>query len=256
MNVVFIGAGNLATRLSLEMHKVGMSIRQVYSHTRQSAETLASRFGCEWTTAPEEIVADGDVYVFSLKDAVLPEILSKVTPNNALWVHTAGSVPMNIFEGHALRYGVLYPLQTFSKVREIDFNAIPLFIEANTPEDIKFLQNIATALSQKVQVLSSEKRKVLHLAAVFACNFTNHMYALAAGLMEEQSLPFDYLLPLIDETAAKAHAMPPQQAQTGPAIRYDLNVIQKHIDMLSSDRLKELYEMISKSIHKEAIKDE
>lgn len=249
MNVVFVGAGNLATRLSLEMHKVGMHIRQIYSHTRQSAESLASRLGCDWTICPEEIAAEGDLYVFSLKDNALSEVLSRITPNNALWVHTAGSVPMSLLEKYAKRCGVLYPLQTFSKTREVCFDNIPFFIEANNPDDLKFLQRIATALSQKVQVLSSEKRKVLHLAAVFACNFTNHMYALAAGLLEEQSLPFDYLLPLIDETAAKVHEMSPRQAQTGPAMRYDGNVIRKHIDMLSSDDGKALYEMISKSIH-------
>lgn len=249
MNVVFVGAGNLATRLSLEMHKAGIHIRQVYSHTRQSAESLASRLGCDWTVCPKEIVKDGDLYVFSLKDNVLPEILSRIAPNNALWVHTAGSVPMDMLEKYAKRCGVLYPLQTFSKTREVCFDNIPFFIEANNPDDLKFLHNIASTLSHRVQVLSSEKRKMLHLAAVFACNFTNHMYALAADLLEEQSLPFDYLLPLIDETAAKVHEMPPRQAQTGPAIRYDENVIRKHIDLLSADDRKTLYEMISKSIH-------
>jgi predicted short-subunit dehydrogenase-like oxidoreductase (DUF2520 family) len=120
-------------------------------------------------------------------------------------VHTAGSMPISVFEGLTARYGVVYPLQTFSKSREVDFKKIPFFLEANSSEDEKVLGEVARALSSDVRFLSSEKRKNLHLAAVFACNFTNHMYALAEKILEEQQIPGEVLLPLIDETAAKGY---------------------------------------------------
>lgn len=252
MRVVFVGAGNLATRLSLEMRKSGMSIGQVYSHTSEHAKILADELGCGWTVIPEEIVEDADLYVFSLKDAVLQDVIARVKPNNGLWVHTAGSMPISVFEGLTARYGVVYPLQTFSKSREVDFKKIPFFLEANSSEDEKVLGEVARALSCDVRFLSSEKRKNLHLAAVFACNFTNHMYALAEKILEEQQIPGEVLLPLIDETAAKVHVMSPAQAQTGPAIRYDENVINKHMAMLKDPDMRNLYELISRSIHKEA----
>lgn len=252
MRVVFVGAGNLATRLSLEMRKSGMSIGQVYSHTSEHAKILADELGCGWTVVPEDIVEDADLYVFSLKDAVLQDVIARVKPNNGLWVHTAGCMPISVFEGLTARYGVVYPLQTFSKSREVDFKKIPFFLEANSSEDEKVLGEVARALSSDVRFLSSEKRKNLHLAAVFACNFTNHMYALAEKILEEQQIPGEVLLPLIDETAAKVHVMSPARAQTGPAIRYDENVINKHMAMLKDPDMRNLYELISRSIHKEA----
>jgi predicted short-subunit dehydrogenase-like oxidoreductase (DUF2520 family) len=169
-----------------------------------------------------------------------------------LWVHTAGSVPIDVFQNsRAKRYGVLYPLQTFSINRKISFDHIPLFIEANQAEDEQLLEKIALSLSDKVIRLSSEKRKHLHLAAVFACNFTNHLYASAAKILEEQNLPWEVLLPLIEETAAKVKALHPKEAQTGPAVRYDTNIINKHLEMLKNDPDKqELYRLLSQSIHR------
>ena len=248
MKIVFIGAGNLATRLSLAMQRVGMQIGQVYSHTEASARQLATRLGCPWTNDLSALQEDGDLYVFSLKDTVLSDVISKVKPNNGMWVHTAGSMPMSVFEGYAQRFGVLYPLQTFSKGRNVNFDVIPIFLEANTDKNADYLKNIASALSENVRFMSSEKRRSLHLAAVFACNFTNHIYK----LLENESIPADVLLPLIDETVSKIHSMPPAAAQTGPAIRYDENVINKHLAMLDDPDMQAIYRLLSQSIHKEA----
>ena len=168
----------------------------------------------------------------------------------ALMVHTAGSIPMNVWEGHVWHYGVFYPMQTFSKQREVDFKEIPFFIEASSTEDAAFLKAIASTLSNRVYDADSEQRKSLHLAAVFTCNFTNHMYALAAELLKKYNLPFDVMLPLIDETARKVHELEPKAAQTGPAIRYDENVIGNHLRMLADDPgMQQLYELLSRSIH-------
>ena len=252
MKIVFIGAGNLATRLSLAMQRVGMQIGQVYSHTEASARQLATRLGCPWTNDFSALQEDGDLYVFSLKDTVLSDVISKVKPNNGMWVHTAGSMPMSVFEGYAQRFGVLYPLQTFSKGRNVNFDVIPIFLEANTDKNADYLKNIASALSENVRFMSSEKRRSLHLAAVFACNFTNHIYTLSYKLLENESIPADVLLPLIDETVSKIHSMPPAAAQTGPAIRYDENVINKHLAMLDDPDMQAIYRLLSQSIHKEA----
>jgi len=254
MKIVFIGAGNLATRLSLAMQRVGMQIGQVYSHTEASARQLATRLGCPWTNDFSALQEDGDLYVFSLKDTVLSDVISKVKPNNGMWVHTAGSMPMSVFEGYAQRFGVLYPLQTFSKGRNVNFDVIPIFLEANTDKNADYLKNIASALSENVRFMSSEKRRSLHLAAVFACNFTNHIYTLSYKLLENESIPADVLLPLIDETVSKIHSMPPAAAQTGPAIRYDENVINKHLAMLDDPDMQAIYRLLSQSIHKEAQK--
>ena len=252
MKIVFIGAGNLATRLSLAMQRVGMQIGQVYSHTEASARQLATRLGCPWTNDFSALQEDGDLYVFSLKDTVLSDVISKVKPNNGMWVHTAGSMPMSVFEGYAQRFGVLYPLQTFSKGRNVNFDVIPIFLEANTDKNADYLKNIASALSENVRFMSSEKRRSLHLAAVFACNFTNHIYTLSYKLLENESIPADVLLPLIDETVSKIHSMPPAAAQTGPAIRYDENVSNKHLAMLDDPDMQAIYRLLSQSIHKEA----
>ena len=169
-----------------------------------------------------------------------------------MWIHTAGSMPMSVFEGYAGRFGVLYPLQTCSKGRNVNFEVIPFFIEANTEKDADYLKNITSALSENVRFMSSEKRRSLHLAAVFACNFTNHIYTLSYKLLENESIPAEVLLPLIDETVAKIHSMSPAAAQTGPAIRYDENVINKHLAMLDDPDMKAIYQLLSQSIHKEA----
>lgn len=252
MKVVFIGSGNLATRLSLEMQRVGMSVVQVYSRTMENAELLAEKLGCSWSTSLDSINPDADLYVFSLKDAILPDVITHMKPNKGLWVHTAGSMSMQIFEGYIERYGVIYPLQTFSKEREVNFDVIPFFLEANTENDLDLLKKIASALSENVQCLSSDDRKNLHLAAVFACNFANHMYTLAENLLEEKGIAFDVLLPLIDETAAKIHEISPRKAQTGPAVRYDENVINRHLGMLSDSGMYAVYQLVSQNIHKEA----
>lgn len=254
MKVVFIGAGNLATCLSLEMLRCGFDILQVYSRTEESASILARKLGCQWTKSAKKILPDADVYVFSVKDDALPKVIKAMKPNNGLWIHTSGSTPIDVFKGFAENYGVLYPLQTFSKMREMDFSQIPIFIEANSISSAKQLEQIAAALSENVRFLPSAKRKYLHLAAVFACNFTNHVYSIAERILDEHEMPVDVLLPLIDETAYKVHQMPPIVAQTGPAIRYDKKIINYQLSLLEDSDLKTIYKTMSKSIHKEAEK--
>lgn len=251
-SIVFIGAGNLATNLAKALYHKGFRIVQIYSRTKESAGALASKVEAGYTTDLGEISKQAQVYIVSLKDDALVELLPQIaeSKSKALLVHTAGSIPMNVWEGYAERYGVFYPMQTFSKQREVDFREVPFFIEAETPKDAELLKAIAGTLSGKVYEATSEQRKSLHLAAVFVCNFTNHLYALAADLLNKYNLPFDVILPLINETARKVYELTPHDAQTGPAVRYDTNVMNNHLSMLADNpALQEIYKLISKSIH-------
>lgn len=250
MKVVFIGAGRLATHLAIELSKLSFNILQVYSRTDLSAIELAQKVNAKATTNIKEIESNADIYIFSVKDSALAGLLTQIPPNNGLWIHTAGSIPINIFEKYNDRYGVLYPFQTFSKDRYLDFKTIPIFIEANNKKDLSILTTITNQISNKVYPLSSEKRQYIHLTGVFACNFVNHMYSISQDILKKEGIPFDITLPLIDETAAKVHSLSPKEAQTGPAIRYDENVINKHIQLIEDTDLKEIYALISKNIYK------
>ena len=251
MKIVLIGAGNLATHLGKALHAAGHDMVQVFSRTMQSAETLASLLDAELLTDMAQVRDDADVYIFSVKDSALEQLISQLCGGEKkVFLHTAGSMPMSVFRGKALHYGVLYPMQTFSKQREVDFSIIPCFIEANDEFALKQIEGLAGQISHRVYQLSSEDRKYLHLSAVFACNFANHCYAASQELLQQHGVPFDVMLPLIDETAAKVHGMTPKEAQTGPAVRYDENVIGKQIQLLENQPyFQKIYDCMSKSIH-------
>lgn len=252
MKIAIIGSGNVATQMGLALKKAGQHVVQVYSRTMTGAERLATLLECAATTEVGSIVTDADAYIFSVKDDALPMLAEAVCARNAagVYLHTAGSVGMNVFEGRAEHYGVLYPMQTFSKERMVDFREIPCFTECNDDKACEVITSLAESIAQRVVPLSSERRKSLHLAAVFACNFTNHCYALAEKVLAENGLDFDLYLPLIDETARKVHEMSPVKAQTGPAVRYDETVINRHLAMLQDEHTKEIYRMMSESIHR------
>ena len=255
VSVAVIGAGNVATHLSVAMKEAGMCIRQVFNRNGCNAKLLADKLGCGYTTNVRDITPDADVYVFALKDDALRGVIEEVAGNKGIWLHTAGSVPAEIFSGQAERYGVIYPMQTLSKLRKVDFSEVPLFVEGNTSECEDEICRIAEMLSGNVRRMGSEKRKHLHLAAVFACNFSNHMYALAAQVLERQGIERSVLQPLIDETANKLHHMNAECAQTGPAVRYDRSVIERHVAMLDDDRMKDIYKIMSESIHNLIVND-
>jgi predicted short-subunit dehydrogenase-like oxidoreductase (DUF2520 family) len=248
--IVLLGAGNVATQMGIALQERGFPIVQVYSRTLTAAETLGKKLQAAYTDNLKAIFLDAAIYIFAVKDSALPEIIKELPPASGFWIHTSGSIPLDVFSDYSDRRGALYPLQTFSKNRNISFRNIPLLIEANRPEDEDLLEAIAFTLSNRVIRLSSEKRKYIHLAAVFTCNFTNHLYALGAKILEEQTLEWDLLLPLIQETASKAMSMHPRSAQTGPAVRYDENIMNKHLEMLKEKPyLQELYRLLSNGIY-------
>lgn len=251
-SIVLIGAGNVATHLGKAFHEAGCRIRMVYSRTKESARILAESIGCPYTTDITSIDNEADIYIVSLKDSVLDHILPELVKCNskALFVHTAGSVSIDIWKGLTHRYGVLYPMQTFSKQRDINFDNVHFFIEANTEEDTELIIKTASLISRHIFKASSEQRKYLHISAVFACNFANHMYSICEHLLTSHGLPFSAMLPLIDETAEKVHHLSPVSAQTGPAQRDDHNIMNNHLSLLKDEpEIAELYLRISENIH-------
>lgn len=249
MRIVLIGAGNVATHVGSRLKSSGVELIQLYSHSIQSAQALGSLLEIPFTNTLKKVVTDADVYIYMLKDSVLQEVSTQIDARNALHIHTAGAVSIDIFKGKKKNYGVLYPLQTFSKTKAVNFDEIPLFMEANNEFSLNILEKVAYSLSSNVYILSSEKRKYLHLSAVFSCNFTNYMYLLAGKLVNKAGLDYNILLPLIEETARKLKSLTPYEAQTGPAVRDDKNVIYSHLELLKNDeKLSEIYKLLSESI--------
>lgn len=248
---VFIGAGNLATRLSLILKENGFSVVQVYSRTEESARVLGQKLNTNYSTEVEEIVSDADIYFVALKDSAFEKVLPQIDFQNRLVVHCSGSMPLSCLEKYSKNIGVFYPLQTFSRHRKVEFSEIPVFIEASSLENEKNLIQIAEKISSQVSVLNSEKRLRLHISAVFACNFVNYFYTVAGEVLNSKEIPFEVLYPLIAETARKAQEMDPEQAQTGPAVRFDQNVISKHLEALEAfPEFQNLYRLVSESIFK------
>ena len=248
MNIVMIGSGNVATHFSPALKNAGHTIIQVFSRSESSASILSAKLNCPYTTDLQNIATNVDLYIFAVKDDALQDVIRRIPRNSGIWIHTAGSIPMNIFDGYSERYGVIYPLQTLSGNRIIDFRKIPLFIEANNVDTEIVIKKVATSVSTVVNVIDSEKRKYLHLAAVFACNFTNYLYAVAAKIIDKQGIDWHVLQPLIDETAAKLYALTPVEAQTGPAVRNDRKTMERHLEIIDDEEIKRLYKVISKNI--------
>ncbi len=252
MKIVMLGAGNLATNLGLALKKQGHEILQVYSRTYDAAEQLARQTVSEATTRLNRIVRGADLYILSVSDDAMEEVLWHFPFRDAFLVHTAGSVPMDILKGYVDHCGVVYPLQTFSKERTVDFQGIPLCLEASSPEKQNLLEKMAYSLSGNVHHVNSYQRQYLHVAAVFACNFTNYMFTQAESILYDKNMAFDLLAPLIRETVDKALAGSPARSQTGPARRGDQQTLQRHLNLLAhSDKLQKLYSFVSDAIEAE-----
>ena len=250
-NIVLIGAGNVATQFAYALENAGLQIIQVYSRTAESAEKLANELYTDFTTNTKQIVQDADLYVISVMDDAVGLLTDELNFRDKLVVHTSGSLPMDILKEVSKNFGVFYPLQTFSKTRKADFKSIPICIEANTSDNENLLLDLGSSISENVQRIKSEKRKTLHLAAVFACNFPNFMYTIAEQILSNNKLDFKLLKPLIEETAAKVQSIDPIDAQTGPAKRSDSKIMDQHLDLLNdSPGFKDIYKLISSEIQK------
>jgi predicted short-subunit dehydrogenase-like oxidoreductase (DUF2520 family) len=248
-NIALVGSGNVAWHLGKALRGKGFCISQVLNHHTRSARQLAGELEVLHWGRPEDLAPEADVCLICVSDDAISAVVHRLKPANQLLVHTAGSVPLDIFQPPAVNFGVLYPVQSFTKGRPLDYSLIPFLTEANTTENLKIIDFLASSVSQRVVHADSARRLLLHLAAVFAGNFSNHMFALSEKLMLRNGLSFDLLKPLIAETTAKALAMSPKKAQTGPAVRGNTKVMAKQLDLLKHDpELQELYRLISESI--------
>ena len=233
MNIVIIGKGNVATNLHYAFTKKGVACQMVSS--REGLDQLPQ----------------ANVYIYAVRDEALPSVVKQVVGvGKSLHLHTSGTMPITVFGDDKPHAGIFYPFQTFSKARVIeDFSTVPVFFEARGIDDISAVYSLALTITSRVYEASQHDRERLHVAGVFTNNFTNLMYTMAAELLQNTHIPFSALLPLIDETAAKIHTLPPREAQTGPARRGDENVMNHHLSLLTEEQ-QAIYRLLSDAIQK------
>lgn len=264
MKIVFLGSGNVATHLSQALnHSMSDEVVQVYSPTAENAKSLAELMPCGYCTDINEVDVNADIYICSVKDSAQRQVWlalkkhfneSDVNLVEKIVVHTAGALAMDGEDGLSSVFpncGVVYPVQSFSKQRSVDLSHTPFLIEATIPSTLEKLRNLVATVSDRCYDATTKQRNALHPAAVFASNFANHMYAIAHRLMEKNGLPFEILIPLIQETAQKVTEVHPVAAQTGPAVRGDEVVMSKQEKGLTADGYEtelEIYRLVSKNI--------
>ena len=251
MRITIIGSGNVATHLAAAFKNAGHAIVQVYSRDMQNASLLAYHVKAEAIAALNQIHPETDLFVIAIKDDAIEVIAAELAEHNRLIVHTSGATSLLSLLKYTQNAGVFYPLQTFSKTRELNFNIVPLCIEGADDKITSTLNELAYTVSQNVYRVNSEQRKTLHLAAVFACNFPNYLYHVSQQLLAEKQLPFDLLRPLILETAEKVQEHLPASVQTGPAVRNDEKTMASHLGQLQQNPdLQEIYRLLSQGIIK------
>lgn len=245
ISIVILGSGNVATHLISAFQKSNeIIIKQIFA---RNPSVSIPDFPQEKIIHTIDQLTEADIYIISITDTAINELANKIPFENKLVVHTSGSMPIDIL-GNKNRKGVFYPLQTFTKNKEVDFKEIPICLEAENENDLKLLANLASKISNKSYFINSEQRKAMHVAAVFVCNFVNHLYQLGNDICTENNIPFEILHPLIEETANKIKSISPIDAQTGPARRNDTVTINSHLNFLNDNNKKEIYKILTKSI--------
>jgi len=246
-----IGAGNVSTHISRHFHSAGHRINCIYSRSEESARRLSGELGVPGTADREQVPREADFFILCVPDRAVAELTAQFRGYGGTWVHTAGSLSMELFEGFFTQYGVLYPLQSLSRERRISKNRIPFLVEASSAPALEKITDLAKSISDRVKVVDSPTRMKVHLAAVFANNFSNHMVHVAQQFMEEAALDPRLLDDLLEETFHKLKEMDSCSAQTGPAKRGDRDTINKHIELLKDHpELQKLYTFISRDIER------
>lgn len=257
MKVSIIGAGNVAWHMAKALEQVGMDIIEIYARNRSKAKQITKElYDTDVTDSLDFSKTDANIYIIAVSDNAIGEIASNIIlPPKSILVHTSGSISISVLENASIQnpdcqLGVFYPLMTFSKAKKITFKTIPICIEANNKESFKTIFQLASMMSNEVYEVSSHDRQVLHLAAVFACNFSNHLFALSKEILNEEKLNFDLLKPLIQETFDKGFAAAhPAEVQTGPAVRRDSKTIEAHRALIKDDQdLLRVYDTMTNSI--------
>lgn len=251
MNITIIGSGNVATHMAAAFKNAGHRIVQVYSRNVQHAALLAYHVGAEAIDNLDQVNPDTGLFVVSVKDDAIAAVVKALAIHEKLIVHTSGATDLNTLLNLTPNAGVFYPLQTFSKIREVNFRSVPLCLEGANDNILAQLKQLAFTISNNVYAVDSAQRKILHLAAVFACNFPNYLYGVARDLLAQNQMEFDLLRPLILETAQKVLEQEPRNVQTGPAVRNDEGTMAAHMQLLSDmPMLQEVYTLLSQGIIK------
>jgi predicted short-subunit dehydrogenase-like oxidoreductase (DUF2520 family) len=252
VKIILVGAGNVATHLGIALRKAKHEILQVFSRSESAVHALSKTLKCSYTTDQHAVFPDADLYIISISDQALKNFLKTFPIRNKILVHTSGSVPMKVFGSRYKDHGVIYPVQTFSKERSIRFNEVPLLIEGSNAKCLSKISAAASSVSPYVFEMNSTDRRTVHLSAVIANNFSNHLFVLAEKVLMKKNIPFPLLDPLLHETVIKAIKLGPHDAQTGPAKRGDTAIIEEHLKMLKNDQaLQKIYREISENIEKE-----
>ena len=246
MKIAILGSGNVAYHLAKMFKEKNIPISQIFGRNEKDLQEISEQFEIPFSTTE---LADAELYFIAVNDDAVAAISKNIKNQNSLVAHTSGSLPKEILEGN-YRKASFYPLQTFSKSKMLQYSEIPFFVEAENEEDSQILENLALKISEKVMKSDYEKRKYIHLTAVFACNFVNHLFARAKEISDSQHIPFDYFLPLIKETTLKIEKIEPKLAQTGPAIRNDEKILQLHEALITEEEHLKIYQVMNESIKK------
>ncbi len=250
MKIVFVGSGNTATVLGRLSKRAGHEVVQVVGRSIENARTLAMELGAEYDLFSAPAFLEADIYIVALQDHVLTTLDNYPALRGKFVVHTAGSVSIEVLAKCSDKYGILYPLQTLSKFTD-HIPEIPFMVDGNTDEALHEVMQFAKTLSATVTHANDKQRSSYHIAAVFAANFANHMYALAEIYCQGEQIEFKNIIPLINEISDKVSKYSPFLTQTGPAMRNDVFTISKHLEALSRyPELKYMYLKLTEDIVK------
>lgn len=248
MKISIIGAGNVATNLALALKKAGHEIVQIYNRSDDAGKELAHTVAASFTSNASDLL-DAEVYLIAVKDDVIAEIAEHLKLGDKVVAHTSGTNSKGLLNKASSNVGIFYPLQTMKKNSKVDFKQVPLLIEGSDEATTAKLETLAKTISQNVHRVDEEQRQWIHIAAVYANNFTNHLYSISESLLLGHGLSFDILKPLIYRSIENMHQSSPAELQTGPAVRGDKHTIEKHLMLLGDDtRLKKIYEILTQSI--------
>lgn len=250
MKIVIIGAGNVATQLALGLKKAGHEIVQIFNRSGGAGKELAKTVGASFTSNAGEL-KEADVYLLAVKDDVISQVAGQLALGNKTVAHTSGSKSRDLLAVSSSNYGVFYPLQTMTKLSRVDFKNVPVLVEANNEKTLNQLAELANTISGNVHRVTDDQRRWIHVAAVFANNFTNHLWALSEELLREHGISFDLLKPLIQQSIRSLDELSPSKIQTGPAARGDHQLVQAHLMLLAENpKLHKLYRVLTESIIK------
>ena len=253
-NVAIIGSGNVAHHIGNAIKRTQNHIAGVYARNEKTGSRLAFELGCQHFSDITSIGDEVDIIIIAVNDDAIAQVVAQIFYPGKLVAHTSGTVRMEMLEASSDRFGVFYPLQTLHKDNKVNMAEVPLCIEANTNWGEGMLMELAASVSESVHLVNSEQRRTMHLAAVVACNFSNHLYAVAQDILEKDGLDLSLLKPLIIQTAQNIRKGDPKSLQTGPAVRGDDDVLKKHKAMLDKNNpdLLPIYELLTQSIRSQS----